>query len=81
MPVSLTHAAVNGTRPINAPVTRMAIFQPDFFILKINGYHDKTTVLNERKHLKMVIRSVPNSVSLFVERADRPGLTTLHRAH
>ena len=47
--------AGNGTRPIKAPVTQMAIFLPDFFILKTNRYHDLTTVLNERKHLKMVI--------------------------
>ena len=30
----------NGTRPIKAPVTRIAIFLPDFFILKTNRYHD-----------------------------------------
>ncbi len=29
-----SHGAGNGTRPIKAPVTRKAIFLPDFFILK-----------------------------------------------
>ncbi len=48
-------AAGNGTRPIKAPVTRMAIFFRIFFILKSKRFHDQTTVLNERKHLKMVI--------------------------
>ena len=41
-------------------------------------FRDVTTVLNERKHLKMVIRSVPDSISLFLDRTDRPGLTALH---
>ena len=36
------------------------------------------TVLNERKHLKIVFRSVPDSVILFLDRSDRPGLTALH---
>ncbi len=30
----------NGTRPIKAPVTRMAIFGRIFLILKTNRYHD-----------------------------------------
>jgi hypothetical protein len=29
-----------------------------------------TTVLNERNHLEIVIRSVPDSVSLFLDRTD-----------
>jgi hypothetical protein len=33
-------------------------------ILKNMMFRDVTTVLNERKHLKMVIRSVPDSVIL-----------------
>jgi hypothetical protein len=41
---------------------------------------DVTTVLNERKHFKMVIRSVPESVSLILGRTERLGLTALHRA-
>jgi hypothetical protein len=40
---------------MKAPVTRMTIFGRIFFILKTNRYHDQTTVLNDRKHLKMVI--------------------------
>ncbi len=32
--------AGNGTRPIKAQVTRIAIFLPVFFILKTNRYHD-----------------------------------------
>jgi hypothetical protein len=39
-----------------------------------------TTVLNERKHLKMVIRSVPDSFSLILDQTERSGLSTLHRA-
>ncbi len=39
-----------------------------------------TTVLNERAHLKMVIRSVPDSVSLSLGRTERLGPTALHRA-
>ncbi len=43
----------------------------------------KATVLNERKHLKIVFRSVPDSASLFLDPSDRPGgpgLTALHHA-
>ncbi len=38
-------------------------------ILKNMMIRDVTTVLYERKHLKMVIRSVPDSLSLFLGRA------------
>jgi hypothetical protein len=44
-------------------------------------FFEVTTVLNERKHLEMVIRSVPDSVSLILGRTKCPGLTALHRAH
>ncbi len=47
-------------------------------ILKTMMFRDVTTDLNERKHLKMVIRSVPDSISLFFGRAEWLGLTTLH---
>jgi hypothetical protein len=39
---------------------------------------DVTTVLNERKHLKMVIRSFPDSVSLFLGRPEWLGRAALH---
>jgi hypothetical protein len=41
-------------------------------------FREVTTVLNERKHLKIVIRSVPDSVSLILGRTEWPGLTALH---
>ncbi len=41
-------------------------------------FRDIATVLNERKHLKIVFRSVSDSVILFLDRSDRPGLTALH---
>jgi hypothetical protein len=59
--------------------TRMVLFWPDIFILKNMTFCEVTTVLNERKHLKMVIRSVPDSVSLILGRTEWPGLTALHR--
>ncbi len=55
-------------------------FGLEIFTLKIMKFHDVTTVLNERKHLKMLIRSVPESVSLNLGRAECLGLTALHRA-
>ncbi len=55
-------------------------FGRENFILKIMMFREVTTVLNERKHLKMVIRSVPDSVSLILGRTEWPGLTALHRA-
>ncbi len=58
----------------------MAILGRDFFILKTMMFHEVTTVLNERKHLKMVIRSVPDAVSLILGRTEWLGLTALHRA-
>ncbi len=44
-------------------------------------FRDVTTVLNEREHLKVVISSVSDSVSLNLGRTEWPGLTALHRAH
>jgi hypothetical protein len=64
----------NGTRNQRACTTRI-------FILKTMMFCYITTILNERKHLKMVIRSVPDSVSLNLGRTECPGLTALHRAH
>ena len=55
-------------------------FGREIFILKTMLFRDITTVLNERKHLKMVIWSVPDSVSLILGRTEWPGLTALHRA-
>jgi hypothetical protein len=46
--------------------TRMVIFLPEFFILKSTLFREVTTVLNERKQLNMVIRSVPDSLSLVL---------------
>jgi hypothetical protein len=43
--------------------------------LKTMIFCDVTTVLNERKHLKIAFRSVPDSVSLVLDQMDRPGLT------
>ncbi len=43
-------------------------------------FREVKTVLNERKHLKMVIRSVTDSVCQILGRAERPGLAALHRA-
>jgi hypothetical protein len=39
-------------------------------ILKTMMFRDVRAVLNERKHLKMVIRSVPDSVSLILGRTE-----------
>ncbi len=47
--------------------------------MKTKIFLDVTTVLNERKPLKIVFRSVADSVILFLERSERPGLTALHR--
>ncbi len=51
--------------------------------MKTKIFCNLTTVLNERKHLKIVFRSVPDSDILFLEsnldRSNRPGLTALHR--
>jgi hypothetical protein len=47
-------------------------------------FRDVTTVLNERKHLKMVITLVPDTdpepVSLVLGQAEGLGLIALHRA-
>ncbi len=48
-------------------------FVRKILILKIMMFRDVTTVLNERKHVKMVIRSlrsVPDSLSLILGRAE-----------
>jgi hypothetical protein len=50
-----------------------------FFILKSMMFHEVTTVLNKRKHLKMVIRSIPDAVSLILGRTQWLGFTALHR--
>jgi hypothetical protein len=55
-------------------------FGREMFILKTMMFHAVTTVLNERAHLKMVIRSVPDSVSLSLGQTERPGPTALYRA-
>ncbi len=43
-------------------------------------FRDWKTILNERKYLKMVIRSVPDSVSLILGWNEGLGLAALHRA-
>jgi hypothetical protein len=69
--------AAGGTKELAR--LRWPFFGRNFFILKIVMFHDLTTVLNERKHLKMLIRSVPDSVSLIVVgRAECLGLIALH---
>ncbi len=55
-------------------------FGRENFIFKTLMFRGVTTFLNERKHLKMVIRSVPDSVSLILGRTEWQGLTALHRA-
>ncbi len=62
--------AASGTRYQRACTTRMAVFLPGKNILKTMMFRDVRTVLNERKHLKMVIRSVPDSVSLILGRTE-----------
>ena len=56
----------------------MAVFGLEILVLKTMMFRDLTTVLNERKHLKMLIRSVPDSVSPILGRAECLGLTALH---
>ena len=62
--------ATDGTRIKNSCTTWMGIFGSEKVILKtmmFSHFSDLTTVLNERKHLKMMtIRSVPVSVSLIL---------------
>ena len=53
---------------------------PEKNILKTMMFRDEMTVLNERKHLKMVIRSVPDSVILILGRTEWQGLIALHLA-
>ena len=43
-------------------------------------FRDVRTVLNERKHIKMVIRSVSDAIGLILGRTEWPGLIALHRA-
>ncbi len=55
-------------------------FGRENFILKTMMFREVTTVLNERKQLKIVARSMPDLVSLILGLTERPGLTALHRA-
>jgi hypothetical protein len=55
-------------------------FGREIFILKTMKFREITTVLNERKHLEIAIRSVSDSVSLIFGRTEWAGLTALHRA-
>jgi hypothetical protein len=76
----LRRASASGTRYSRACTTRMAVFLPGKFILKPIMFREVTTVLNERKHLIMVIRSVPDAVSLILGRTEWLGITALHCA-
>ncbi len=58
--------------------TLMVIFCRENFILKTMMICNVTTVLNERKDLNMVVRSVPDSNSLILGWTKRPGLAALH---
>ncbi len=62
--------------------TRMVFFCRENFILKTMMFRNVSTVLNERKDVKitMVVRSVPDSFSLILGRIERLGLAALHRA-
>jgi hypothetical protein len=44
----------------------MAVFGRENFILKTEMFLEITTVSNEKAHLKMVIRSVPDAVRLIL---------------
>ncbi len=60
-----------------------SFFGRENFIFKTMMFRDVTTVVNERKHFKMVSRSdwsVPELVSLILGRTKRLGLTALHSA-
>jgi hypothetical protein len=59
---------------------RWPFFGLEIFILKTMMFHAVSTVLNERAHFKMVIRSVPDSVSLSLGRTEMQGPATLHCA-
>ncbi len=67
--------AAYSARPTSASVTRKAIFRLGKLILKTMIFCDKTTILNEKKHLNIVFRSVPDSVSFDLDRPNRSGLT------
>ncbi len=45
---------------------RWLLFDREKCIFKTMMFRDVTTILNERTHLKMVTRSVPDSVSLIL---------------
>jgi hypothetical protein len=47
------------------------VFGREIFTLKTMMFREITTVLNERKHLKMVIMSVPDAVSLILHSAEQ----------
>jgi hypothetical protein len=55
----------NGTKLIPAALTQKAIFWRGKNILKTKIFCDVTTLLNERKHLKILIKSVPDPFSPF----------------
>jgi hypothetical protein len=76
--VTFGYGSANSLRPTGASVTRKAIFRRGKNILKTKIFRDVTTVLNERENLKIVFRSVPDSVILFLDRCYRQGLTALH---
>ena len=65
---ALTQLEARGTKE-RARLGR-SFFGRENFILKTMTFHDVTTVLNERKHLKMVIRSIPDSVTLILGRSE-----------
>jgi hypothetical protein len=69
-PLQMKPAAASGTRYLRACMTRMAVFWPGKKILRTMMFREVTTVLNDRKHLKMVIRSVPDAVSLILGRTE-----------
>ncbi len=57
---------------MKAWVTPTAIFRPGKKYLETKIFRDVTTVLNKRNHLKIVFRSVQDSVILFLDRSKRP---------
>ncbi len=63
-----TQLAARGTK--ERARLRWPFFGREKFILKTMMFRDVTTVLNERKHLKMVIRSDSDSVSLILGRTE-----------
>ncbi len=59
---------------------RWPFFGPENFILKTMMFREVTTVLNERTHLEMVGRSVPDDTSQILGWTKWLGLTALHCA-